>query len=488
LLKYGKLAEYVEVPYSSGKATIFDPKGLSKMLPTAMSNPTIPNGTLIDNRYLIQKVLGQGGLGRTYLALDTRRFSEPCVLKEFAPSGSGKHSLQKSRALFKREAEILYHIQHPQIPNFLACFEGDGRLFLVQEYVNGQTYSDLLKEHRKQNTVFSEQAVIDWLNNLLPVLDYIHQCGIIHRDISPDNIMLPVNSHLPVLIDFGVGKQIVESSQLAEGASNHDDEISYVGKMSLVGKVGYAPHEQIRLGVCSPSSDLYALGVTAVVLLTCKDPSTLMNQYSLQWEWRTQANVSPAMGQILDKMLADTPVNRYQTVSEVARDLQQMPALGSTLIMPEGLNFSPSMTKAGVPPTVILSSPLQGDGSPEVPPTSLPPTSLPPTSLPPTSLPVTSLPVTSLPATSLPPPLAHSSQSQASVPIAIANAQSTLSDSFIAQCQMALAEYIGPMASLIIDEIIDSQRPTNPAHLVDLLMIEIPSSDEAAKFRQHLLG
>jgi serine/threonine protein kinase len=450
-----------------------------------MSKPTIPNGTLIDNRYLIQKVLGQGGLGRTYLALDTRRFSEPCVLKEFAPSGSGKHNLQKSRALFKREAEILYHIQHPQIPNFLACFEGDGRLFLVQEYVNGQTYSNLLKEHRKQNTVFSEQAVIDWLNNLLPVLDYVHQCGIIHRDISPDNIMLPVNSHLPVLIDFGVGKQIVESSQLAEGASGSDDEISYVGKMSLVGKVGYAPHEQIRLGACSPSSDLYALGVTAVVLLTCKDPSTLMNQYSLQWEWRAQANVSPAMGQILDKMLADTPVTRYQTVSEVSHDLEQLSALNSsTGGLPEDAELSSSRSKASssrskanVPLTVDLSPPVP-NGSPDVPTTSLPIT----------SVPITSVPITSVPITSLPPTLTYSFQPQSSVPTSIAIAQSTLSNSFIEQCQIKLAEYIGPMASLIVEEIVESQRPTTPAHLVDLLVPEIPSSDEVTEFRQHLLG
>ncbi|MGB7250621.1 MAG: serine/threonine-protein kinase, partial [Phormidesmis sp.] len=256
-----------------------------------MSKPIIPNGTLIDNRYLIQKLLGQGGLGRTYLAFDTRRFNEACVLKEFAPSGSGKHSIQKSRSLFKREAEILYHIQHPQIPDFLACFEEADRLFLVQEYVNGKTYSDLLKARRKQHSVFSEQEVIDWLNNLLTVLDYVHQCSIIHRDISPDNIMLPADSHLPVLIDFGVGKQIVEAAQLTNSGDDDTEEISYVGKMSLVGKVGYAPHEQIRLGVCSPSSDLYALGVTAVVLLTCKDPSALMNQYSLKWEWRTYAQV-----------------------------------------------------------------------------------------------------------------------------------------------------------------------------------------------------
>ena len=128
------------------------------MFSVTMSKPIIPSGNLNDNRYLIQKVLGQGGLGRTYLALDTRRFEEACLLKEFAPSGSGKHSIQKSRALFKREAEILYHVQHPQIPDFLACFEDDGRKFIVQEYVKVKTYSDLLNARRKQNSVYTENT------------------------------------------------------------------------------------------------------------------------------------------------------------------------------------------------------------------------------------------------------------------------------------------------------------------------------------------
>ncbi len=432
------------------------------MFPVTMSKPVIPSGTLIDSRYLIQKVLGQGGLGRTYLAFDTRRFNEACVLKEFAPSGSGKHSIQKSRALFKREAEILYHVQHPQIPDFLACFEDDGRLFLVQEYVNGKTYSDLLKARRLRNAVFSEQEVIDWLNHLLPVLHYIHECGIIHRDISPDNIMLPVNNHLPVLIDFGVGKQIVESSQFADG-NGEGEEISYVGKMSLVGKVGYAPHEQIRLGVCSPSSDLYALGVTAVVLLTCKDPSSLMNQYSLQWEWRTRANVSPAFGSIIDKMLADTPVNRYQTAPEVSADLA---ALGNVTVTAVDGPANGAGNASGSPPGAFAEG------------LDFPTTTLEPSPPLPTMIsPAASAPV-SPPSFSPPPPPPQTNFSRPT---------GSLSPAFIEQCQQKLAEYIGPMAAFVVDEAIALHRPQSPSTLVEALLPEIPSSEEAIAFRNHLL-
>ena len=284
-----------------------------------ITKPEITSGTLIDNRYIIDRLLGQGGLGRTYLAFDSRRFNEPCVLKEFAPVGTGLGGLEKCRDLFRREAKILHQLEHPQIPRFLACFEGDNRLFLVQEFVDGKTYSGLLGERQHQGLTFTEDEVIKWLKNLLPVLEYVHQHNIIHRDISPDNIMLPQGKDMPVLIDFGVGKQIANISHpgSSQGAS-------FVGKVSLVGKVGYAPREQISLGVCSPSSDLYALGVTAIVLMTGKEPSTLMNQYSLEWRWREYTNVSDAFAQVLDKMLADTPKVRYQTSIDILNSLEKL--------------------------------------------------------------------------------------------------------------------------------------------------------------------
>ena len=415
-----------------------------------MNKPEIRGGTLIDNRYLIDKVLGQGGLGRTYLAVGTRRFNEPCVLKEFAPSGTGQHSLQKSRSLFKREAEILYHIEHAQIPNFLACFEGDGRLFLVQEYVNGRTYSDLLKERRGQGNAFDESEIIDWLYKLLPVLNYIHERGVIHRDISPDNIMLPENGDLPVLIDFGVGKQIVERSNLNGPDIN---EVSYVGKMSLVGKVGYAPHEQIRLGICSPSSDLYALGVTAIVLLTCKDPSMLMNQYTLQWEWQNHVTLSPQFAQVLDKLLADTPASRYQTALEVLADLQALAEDVDSELLPEEtlLSLSHDSVISGMAPQTLVSSPPPSE------------------------------------TISLTPPDLSAVPSSIQQPVAQAPVRTTLTPAFIDQCKDKLADYIGPMAQFVIDEILEVQAPSSPHQLVELLIQEIPSPQEAEEFRRHLL-
>ncbi|MGK7874263.1 MAG: protein kinase [Xenococcaceae cyanobacterium] len=276
----------------------------------------ISSGTLIDNRYLIQRVLGQGGFGRTYLVSDQRRFDKLCVLKEFVPSGTEEYVVQKSRELFQREAEVLNKLAHPQIPKFLAWFEENGRLFLVQEYIDGKTYLALINERQLQGQAFSEAEVIQWLRNLLPVLDYIHSCNIIHRDISPDNIMLSSQGGQPVLIDLGIVKEAMTQLHNSTASSYGNS-----GQVSLVGKVGYSPSEQICMGKCYPNSDLYSLAVTALVLLTGKHPSELFDGYSMKWQWKKYVNISDNLAPILDKMLAETPKDRYQSAQEVLAEL-----------------------------------------------------------------------------------------------------------------------------------------------------------------------
>ncbi|MEH2374591.1 serine/threonine-protein kinase [Nostoc sp.] len=411
-----------------------------------ITRPEIAAGTLIDNRYIIQKLLGQGGLGRTYLAFDTRRFNEACVLKEFAPIGTGESGLEQYRNLFKREAKILHQLQHPQIPKFLACFEGDGRLFLVQEYVDGKTYSRLLGELQRQGRNFSQKEVIQWLKNLLPVLEYVHQHNIIHRDISPDNIMLPDGKDLPVLIDFGVGKQIVDMNE----GRNSNHQVTFVGKMSLVGKVGYAPREQISLGLCSPSSDLYALGVTVIVLLTGKDPSLLMDQNSLEWNWHYYTSITDSFAQILDCMLADRPNKRYQTAREVLIDLERIGEIEvamSPAIMPDDL------------PTTVFNPEFQA--------------------------------MSAISASYNQPgeTIFSLSSSPASPQIGqIEQQQPSLKPAFIKRCQQQLAYHIGPMANLIIEEILAQNPDISPDQFVELITREIPDFQAAFEFKKSLFS
>jgi serine/threonine protein kinase, bacterial len=151
-------------------------------------------GMVMGGRYRIVRELGHGGFGRTYLSEDLNRFNESCVLKEFAPQVQGTYALQKAEELFEREAGILYKLQHAQIPRFREMFRvkqgNKGGLFLVQDYVIGQTYHALLEGCKRQGVRFSEVEVTQLLLQLLPVLEYIHSLGVIHRDISPDNLIL----------------------------------------------------------------------------------------------------------------------------------------------------------------------------------------------------------------------------------------------------------------------------------------------------------
>ncbi|MFQ3637571.1 MAG: protein kinase [Cyanobacteriota bacterium] len=276
-------------------------------------------GTLINSRYRIQRVLGQGGFGRTYLASDEHCFGDACVLKEFVPASRTEYVVQKSRELFEREARVLYQINHPQIPRFLAWLTDRGRLFLVQEYIDGKTYGQLLQERqRRGEPPFSEAEIVQWLCDLLPVLEYLHGINILHRDISPENIMLPNGQTHPVLIDFGLVKQTVSQILSAAGSSPGS------AQASVVGKFGYSPPEQIRMGQCYPCSDLYALGVSAVVLLTGQDLSVLMEHTSLEWRWREYANVSDRLVRILDRLLSEKPKDRYQTARDVLSDLRAL--------------------------------------------------------------------------------------------------------------------------------------------------------------------
>ncbi len=279
----------------------------------------VQSGLLLGDRYRIIRQLGQGGFGRTYLAEDTNRFREYCVLKEFAPQVQSAYGLQKAEELFEREAGVLYKLQHPQIPRFRELFrvnlDGKGYLFLVQDYVEGQTYYALLDARKQQGMCFNEIEVTQLLLQLLPVLEYIHSLGVIHRDISPDNIILRSSDYLPVLIDFGAVKQLAAiASQLSQPGGS-------ASPVTLMGKVGYAPHEQMQTGVVYPHSDLYALAATVLVLLTGTEPQELIDEYTLNWNWRNQVNLSPTLGRVLDKMLSQRIGDRFQSARQVHQAL-----------------------------------------------------------------------------------------------------------------------------------------------------------------------
>ena len=294
------------------------------------SSPVTPGSTL-EKRYRILRELGRGGFGRTYLAEDTNRYNEHCVLKEFSPV---VHS-PKAVELFDRESSMLYSLQHPQIPRFRELLRtdigGNQALFLVQDYIKGQTYEEILISRQQQGKNFSEAEVTQLLFQLLPVLEYIHSKNLIHRDISPDNIIQHDADKLPFLIDFGSVKQIAASA-LFQSKGQSD---------TAIGKQGYSPTEQMRQGKVSPASDLYALAVTALVLLTGKKPQKLYDVNSKSWDWRTHVSVSQNLGTVLDRMLADRAGDRYQSAKEVREALKdpKLSQIGNIISQMVTMNF-----------------------------------------------------------------------------------------------------------------------------------------------------
>jgi len=214
---------------------------------------------LFHDRYEIRKLLGRGGFGVTFLARDLGLPGSPlCVIKQLCPKVQDATALQKARQRFEQEAKSLGRLgSHSQIPQLLNYFETNGDFYLIQEYVRGST---LTKEVRRSGT-FSEEKVKAFLQELLPLLRYVHKNRVIHRDIKPPNLLRCEDDGRLVLIDFGAVKEriaIVDHSSIRTSTQ-------------FVGTIGFAPPEQLSLRPVY-ASDLYAVGVTCLYLLTGKAP------------------------------------------------------------------------------------------------------------------------------------------------------------------------------------------------------------------------
>ncbi|NJO31482.1 MAG: protein kinase [Richelia sp. SL_2_1] len=277
---------------------------------------------LLRNRFRVIRVLSQeGAFGKTYLAQDSDKLNEPCVLKQFAPRIEGKWALNKAVELFEKEAQLLQQLgEHPQIPKLLAYFEQDNCLYLVQQFIDGQNLLEEL-EKRRENDIwlrcYNEKEIREFLLNLLPVLQFIHESGVVHRDIKPQNIIRRISPKELmgdlVLIDFGSSKQLQPKLKLKAGTS--------------IGSHGYCAIEQIRDGLAYPASDLFSIGATSFHLITGISPFQLWAEHGYGWmsRWEKYLNypLSDEFGDILDKLLKKDIEQRYQSAAEVIADLKQ---------------------------------------------------------------------------------------------------------------------------------------------------------------------
>ncbi len=288
---------------------------------------------LLAGRYVPLRLLGRGGFGAAFLARD--RFTpalRPCVVKQFQPSGNlSATQLQVAQNLFEREAQVLDELgnRHPQIPDLLAFFEldvptktpgkSDKFFYLVQEFIDGEN----LEEELGRRGRFSEAEVMEILEALLPVMKFVHDSGSIHRDIKPSNIMRRRDGRL-FLLDFGAVRQVAATTPGGKASTG-------------IYSMGFAPPEQMRGDTVYPATDLYALAVTCITLLTGQQPNELYDAFSNTWKWHDSATVSDRLAAVLDQMLLPTPSQRLQSAEEVLNALQSPPPSAPSSLPPPPL-------------------------------------------------------------------------------------------------------------------------------------------------------
>jgi ABC-type branched-subunit amino acid transport system substrate-binding protein/serine/threonine protein kinase len=309
---------------------------------------------ILDSRYIPVQLIRQGGFGTVFLAWDRRtpKFKR-CIVKQlqFNPQFNTAQ-VTTATTLFHREAEVLETLgEHPRIPRFFAFLELEAPevrdsqyrvqkfCYLVQDYIEGQDLQQELLQHQS----LSAAAVREILEQVLPILAFIHDKGTIHRDIKPSNIVRDSRGDLH-LIDFGAVKQIISTATIipAQGASS----------LTGVCTPEYAPLEQRQCSAIYPSSDLYALGVTCIHLLTGEQPSTLFDYQTYSWRWdKIPIEPHDSLRLVLERMLQEAQLKRFQSARDVLQALTQP---GNITTLPDPIDkhdrtrLLPPMLKQGL--------------------------------------------------------------------------------------------------------------------------------------------
>ncbi|KAI9134593.1 serine/threonine-protein kinase [Acaryochloris sp. CCMEE 5410] len=348
---------------------------------------------LLEGRYRVTKLIGQGGFGKTYevrevvRATGTSNSGIPKVLKVLTDQQP------KAVELFTREAQVLSQLRHPGIPQV----DTDGHFIfwprdsqtalhcLIMEKIEGLDLCGYMKQ--RQFRPISEQLALEWLTQIMTILNEVHSQQFFHRDIKPSNIMLRPDGQL-VLIDFGAVRAVTQTYMAKQGAQG----------VTGIHSMGFTPPEQMN-GQAVMQSDFYALGRTWVYLLTGKEPtdSSIYDPYSDQCQWRESAtHISPPFANLVDDLMARLPKDRpantqiiLQRLRTLDREFEQS---RQQTEVSQGSNPPPFPQPSATP-----SSPAQ---PPPVPPSTVPPTDI---QAPPEPLPVYTPPPSAPFSTSQPP-------------------------------------------------------------------------------------
>ncbi|WP_373526503.1 protein kinase [Nostoc sp.] len=275
-------------------------------------------GKLLQGRYEIVQSLSSGVFGQTYIAIDVDYPQNPkCVVKQIKVSSSESGYLEMLRSLFLTETQTLKLLgSHHQIPEFIACFEENERFYLVQECIEGHTLTAELPINQQWGCLWSESEVVEFLIDVLGILEFVHSQGIIHCDIKPENLIRRNDEALRklVLIDFG-------SIQSIDFGICAELPIYRIPVTSL----GYIPPEQF-IGQTQPNSDIYALGMIAIQALTGLEPLQLkVDPYTNEIFWRSpNTPVNDYLAAVLSQMIRYDCQDRFQSAGDVLRVLKQI--------------------------------------------------------------------------------------------------------------------------------------------------------------------
>ncbi len=266
------------------------------------------NESLLAGRYQIFQVLGRGGFGITYLARNIYLPGRPlCVIKHLAPKFTSPTLLTIAKWRFHVEARTLSKLgSHSQVPLLIDYFREDQEMYLVQEYVPGETLWSQIHDRE----CLTEEEVSEFLANILKLLHYVHSYRIIHRDIKPQNIIRCLTDNRLVLIDYGAvfdqGGLVPADKRLITKA---------------IGSPGYAPPEQVAENpTCA--SDLYALGMTCLFLLTGKEPLAFnVSLHTGEIIWQLETDVSDGFANLINQMIKVSLSDRYQSAMQALNAL-----------------------------------------------------------------------------------------------------------------------------------------------------------------------
>src|SRR6185437_10730283 len=261
----------------------------------APSNEPLSSGTVLQNRYEIERLLGGGGMGMVYLAHDQRLANRACAVKEMVDHFIDQQQRIEANDYFAREADTLAQLKHAAIPAITDRFADQNRHYLVMEYVEGR---NLEEEFAVRGGPLPEGLVIDIARQLCDVLGYLHGLvpPVIYRDMKPSNVMLTEKGRV-VLVDFGIAR-------LFKAAR----------KGTMIGTLGFAPPEQYQ-GIADPRSDIYSLGATLHYVVTGRDPEKFP-PFSFPPIRDLRPDISSNLAGAIDRALAYEMDGRPATIQE----------------------------------------------------------------------------------------------------------------------------------------------------------------------------